>query len=193
LQGTIRERAAAAVLESHLGGASRRSRHFPGNIRIVSDYPGESVVIRRSDFSDVSRDELVASLAQRGRRTVYTPDSSVSQIPAPVFGAHLRETLRHARARGVAARRSRGGSLSVTTLLSLLPAACAVTGIVLLLLGQPAGLPLIAVYAVALLLSGMLAAVRFRSAAIGALTVPALAATQAVYVIGFVRGLAGRG
>ena len=37
--------AAAAVLESRFGGGSRRIRSFPGNVRVVRDYPAESVVI----------------------------------------------------------------------------------------------------------------------------------------------------
>jgi glycosyltransferase involved in cell wall biosynthesis len=194
LRGSVRERAAAAVLESRLGGASRRSRHFPGNIRTVADYPGEDVVVRRADLLEadaagVDADRLVAWLAERGRRTVYTPDSSISLVPTPVFGPHLRATMHYARARGVAARRSRARSLSIATLLSLLPAACAATGVILLGVAPTVGLVLIALYAAALAGSGVLAAVRFRSIATGALTVPALAATQAAYVLGFVRGL----
>jgi hypothetical protein len=194
LRGTVRERAAAAVLESRIGGASRRSRHFPGNVRIVADFPADGVVVRRTDLVEaeaagVETDSLVAWLAERGRRTLYTPDSSVSMIPPPVFGPHLRETIRHARARGAAARRSRGSSLSVATLLSLLPALCAVAGIVLLATKSDLGLVLIAVYLGVLCVSALLAAVRFRSAASGLLTAPALAATQAAYVVGFVQGL----
>jgi glycosyltransferase involved in cell wall biosynthesis len=194
LRGTVRERAAAAVLESRIGGASRRSRHFPGNVRIVADFPADGVVVRRTDLVEaeaagVETDSLVAWLAERGRRTLYTPDSSVSMIPPPVFGPHLRETIRHARARGAAARRSRGSSLSVATLLSLLPALCAVAGIVLLATKSDLGLVLVAVYLGVLCVSALLAAVRFRSAASGLLTAPALAATQAAYVVGFVQGL----
>jgi hypothetical protein len=194
LRGTVRERAAAAVLESRIGGASRRSRHFPGNVRIVADFPADGLVVRRTDLVEaeaagVETDSLVAWLAERGRRTLYTPDSSVSMIPPPVFGPHLRETIRHARARGAAARRSRGSSLSVATLLSLLPALCAVAGIVLLATKSDLGLVLVAVYLGVLCASALLAAVRFRSAASGLLTAPALAATQAAYVVGFVQGL----
>jgi glycosyltransferase involved in cell wall biosynthesis len=198
LRATTRERAAAAVLESRLGGGSRRSRHFPGNVRAVSDYPAENVVVRRGDYlaareAGVDGERLVAWLAQRSRETVYTPDTSVSVVPDPIFGPHLRGTIRHARARGSAARASGGGSLSVATALSLLPAACAVLGVVLATAGsgatRAAGIGLLAGYGLVVLASGLLAAVRFRSLRVGALAAPALIATHAAYVGGFVQGL----
>jgi glycosyltransferase involved in cell wall biosynthesis len=200
LRASTRERAAAAVLESRLGGGSRRSRYLPGNIRNVSDYSAESVVVRRMDYlaaldGAVDDERLVAWLSERGRRTVYAPDTSVSEVPLPVFLPHLRGTLRHARARGEAARRSRGGSLSTATMLSFLPAACAVLGIALVLgasgIAWQIGLGLVSAYAALVVLSALLSAVRFRSASTGLLSVPALVATQAAYVAGFLRGLVG--
>jgi glycosyltransferase involved in cell wall biosynthesis len=198
LQATARERAAAAVLESRLGGGSRRSRHFPGNVRGVSDYPADNVIVRRADYAaaldaGVDGEWLVAWLAQRSRQSVYTPDTSVSAVPEPVFGPHLRATIRHARARGGAARASGGGSLSVATSLSLLPAACAVVGVALAAAGNGAtravGFGLLAGYGVLILTSALLAAVRFRSLTVGALAAPALIATHAAYVGGFSQGL----
>jgi glycosyltransferase involved in cell wall biosynthesis len=201
LRASTRERAAAAVLESRLGGGSRRSRYLPGNIRNVSDYSAESVVVRRSDylaaFDDaVDGERLVAWLSERGRKTVYAPDTSVSEVPPPVFLPHLRSTLRHARARGEAARRSRGGSLSTATTLSFLPAACAVPGLGLVLgasgFAREIGLGLVSAYVVLVVLSALLSAVRFRSVTAGLLSVPALVATQAAYVAGFVQGVVTR-
>jgi len=201
LGGRLRESSAAAVLESRLGGGSRRSRHFPGNVRNVSDYPAENVVVRRTDYAaalavGVDDEQLVAWLAERGRRTVYAPDTSVSEAPAPLFLPHLRGTWRHARARGASARRSRAGSLSGATLLSLLPAALAAAGVILIAAGthsaRDVGIGLVAAYLALVVVSALLAGARFRSALTGLLTVPALIATQAVYVAGFVRGLAHR-
>jgi glycosyltransferase involved in cell wall biosynthesis len=198
LRATARERAAAAVLESRLGGGSRRSRHFPGNVRGVSDYPADTVVVRRTDYAaaqaeDVDGERLVAWLAERSRQSVYTPDTSVSAVPDPVFGPHLRATVRHARARGGAARGSSGGSLSVATMLSLLPAACALVGAGLALAGhgstRDVGIGLLAGYGALIVSSALLAAVRFRSLTVGLLTAPALIATHAAYVGGFVQGL----
>jgi glycosyltransferase involved in cell wall biosynthesis len=202
LRATARERAAAAVLESRLGGGSRRSRHFPGNVRVVADFPADNVIVRKSDYdaaqvAGVDGEHLVSWLSQRSRQSVYTPDTSVSVVPEPVFGPHLRATVRHARARGSAARGSAGRSLSLATALSLLPAACAVIGIVLVAAGggvtRGAGVALLATYGVVVLTSALLAGVRFRSLTVGALAAPALVATHAAYVGGFVRGLLRRG
>ncbi len=60
LRATLRELVAAAVLESRLGGGSRRSSFFPGNVRTVGDYPAENVIVRRDDY--------LAALARRHRR-----------------------------------------------------------------------------------------------------------------------------
>jgi glycosyltransferase involved in cell wall biosynthesis len=197
LRAPLRERVAAAVLESRLGGGSRRSSFFPGNVRTVNDYPGDNVVVRREDYlaaldARVDDAELVAWLAERGRRTVYTPDASLAAAPPPLVRPHLAGVFRHARARGRAARRTRGTSLSAATALSLAPAAAGVAGAALLIAGvHTAGLVLVLAYTAALVVSGIHAAVRFRSLAVGALEPPAVAASQAAYLLGFVRGLAG--
>ena len=77
--------------------------------------------------------------------------------------------------------------------LSLAPAVAAVVGLVLLFFAggrlQDVGLALVLAYAVALLLSGVHAAVRFRSLAVGALEPVAVVASQAAYLAGFARGL----
>jgi glycosyltransferase involved in cell wall biosynthesis len=194
----LRERAAAAVLESHLGGASRRSRYFPGNVRLVSDYPAESVVVRRGDLvmaqgAGIDADQLVAWLAAHGRRTVYTPETSVAAAPPTLVCPHLSATYAHARVRGALARRTRGASLSVATTLSLLPAACAAAGLALLLSGAGdawrVGAVLVAAYGAVIGGSGALAALRFRSVRVGVLATLTLVATQAAYVAGFLYGI----
>jgi glycosyltransferase involved in cell wall biosynthesis len=198
LRATARECAAAAVLESRLGGGSRRSRHFPGNVRGVSDFPADNVIVRRGDYAaaqaaGVDAERLVAWLAQRSRQSIYTPDTSISVVPAPVFGPHLRSTILHARARGAAARASGGGSLSAATTLSLLPAGCALIGIALAVAARGVvrdiGLGLFVGYLAVIVTSVLLAAVRFRSFGVGGLALPALVATQVAYVAGFVQGL----
>ena len=199
---TLRARVAAAVLESRLGGGSRRSRYFPGNVRVVSDQPAETIVIRRNDLSTahaagVRSNELVAWLAGRDRRTVYTPDSSVSLPPPPVVRPHLAATFAHASVRGTVARASRGASLSIATALALAPAAVALCGVLLIAAGSPpvrdVGFALVAAYAAAVLVSTALAALRFRSARVGLLAAPVFVGTHATYVAGFVRGFVRRG
>jgi hypothetical protein len=197
---SLRERVAAAVLESRLGGGSRRFRYLPGNVRIVADHPAETYVVRRSDFeatraAGVDGEHLVAWLAERGRRTVYTPDASVSVPPAPFVGPHLNAVYRHARARGGAARATRGRSLSGATALSLAPTGVALAGGALLLShgnARTAGGFLVLGYAGALAVSGAHAALRFRSAAVGLLEPPAVVASHVTYLGGFVRGLLDR-
>jgi glycosyltransferase involved in cell wall biosynthesis len=197
LRAPLRERVAAAVLESRLGGGSRRSSFFPGNVRVVVDDPAENIVVRRSDYLDaaaagVADEELVVWLSSRGRRTIYTPDTSLSSAPAPLFRPHLEGVLQHARARGRAARRTHGRSLSLATALSLAPAVAALAGAALLVAGgtlRTVGLVLLVAYAGALVLSGIHAAIRFGSLAVGALEPLAVVASQAVYLAGFVAGL----
>jgi len=197
LRAPLRERVAAAVLESRLGGGSRRSSFFPGNVRTVADHPAESIVVRRSDYLDalnagVAEEELVAWLSSRGKRTIYTPDTSLAAAPAPLIRPHLAGVVRYARARGRAARRTHGRSLSRATALSLAPALAAVVGAVLLIAGgtlRQVGLVLVLAYAAALLLSGAHAALRFRSVVVGALEPAAVLASQVAYLAGFALGL----
>ncbi len=197
LGGSLGRRVAAAVLESRLGAGSRRFSYLPGNVRLVADQAAESIVVRREDYAAVSGagiepDRIVAWLAERGRRTIYTPDTSVSAPPPALVRPHLRATFRHGRARGAAARRSRGASLSGATALSLTPAAAAVAGAALVLAAgsvRTAGFVLLIAYGAALAVSGIHAAVRFRSPAVGLLQPFAVVASQATYLGGFVRGL----
>jgi len=200
LRGRLRERLAAAVLESRLGGGSRRLLYLPGNVRYVSDHPAENAVVRRADYlaaleAGVDDERLVAWLTARGRRTVYTPDTSISAAPPPLVGPHLSGTFRHARARGAAARRTHGRSLSAATALSLTPVVAALAGATLLLVGvslRTAGFALLLTYAAALSASGLHAAARFQSLMVGVLQPPAVIASQAAYLSGFLRGLTER-
>jgi len=196
---SFRERVAAAVLESRLGGGSRRSRYLPGNVCVIDDHPTCTFVVRRDDFvsaadEGVRDEELVGWLAERGRRVVYTPDTMVTTPPTPVLGPHLRATARHASARGAAARGTNGRSVSSETALSLAPAAAAVVGLGLLLIGSGAGQrvggALVAFYCLLVAGSALSSGLRFRSLAVGALAAPTLVLTQAAYVAGYLRGVA---
>jgi glycosyltransferase involved in cell wall biosynthesis len=199
LTASLPERVAGAVRESRLGSGSRRSRYFPGNIREIVDQPVGTFVVRRSDYlsavdREIGHDRLVAWLAGRGRRTIYTPESMVTGPPPPLVGPHVRATARHAASRGAAARASRGASLSPGTALSLAPAALACVGLGLLgsdeAASRRAGLGMVASYAFAVAASAAVAGRRFRSPLVGVLVAPALVLTHAAYATGFVRGLA---
>jgi glycosyltransferase involved in cell wall biosynthesis len=197
LRAPLRERVAAAILESRLGGGSRRSSFFPGNVRTLLDHPAESVVVRRADYlaaldAGVDDEQLVFWLAARGKRTIYTPDTSLAATPDPLVRPHLDGVLRHARARASAARKTRGRSLSAATALSLTPALGALLGLILLGTGgtlRTVGFALVLAYGAALALSGVHAAVRFHSLAVGVLVPPAIVASQAAYLVGFALGL----
>ena len=193
----VRNAIAAAVLESRLGGGSRRSRYLPGNVRVVVDYPAHSVIVRRADYvsgDDVPPERIVSWLAEQGRKTIYTPDSSVSTSPRPFARAHLSGTVNHARARGRAARVTHGRSLSLGTALSFAPLAAALAAVALLF-GDGAwrtfGIVLLVAYLAALGVSGLLAALRFRSVVVGLVVPFAVVATEAAYAFGFIRGLLG--
>jgi glycosyltransferase involved in cell wall biosynthesis len=200
LRGTTSQRVAAAVLESRLGGGSRRTSNFPGNVGVVFDYPAENVVARRLELlaaqdAGVGGDELVAWLSAHGRRTVYTPDAAVAIAPPSLVRPHLRSTFGHGAARGRAARRTHGRSLSAATARSVTPALAAVAGTGLLFAGgalRVVGVVLVCVYAAALIVSGFRAGLRFRSLAVGMLEPPAVVATQVAYLLGFAAGLIDR-
>lgn len=199
--GSLRERAAAGVRESRLGGGSRRSRYFPGNIRVVSDHAADTIVVRRRDYEDalahdVGSDRVVAWLARRGRRTIYIPDTMVVSRPEPLFGPHLRGTLHYAEARGRSARESGGRSLSGETAVSLLPAAAALGGVCLAAgasgRAREVGVAIAGASCLAIAAAAALAGLRFRSGRVALLAAPGLVLTQAAYVGGFARGLVTR-
>jgi glycosyltransferase involved in cell wall biosynthesis len=193
----VRHRVASAVLESRLGGGSRRSRFLPGNVETVVDYRADGIVVRRRDYVDaldagVPEDDLVAWLAGRGRKTIYTPDTSIAASPPPAFAPHLRMSVGQARSRGSLARATRGESLSVATAFSVVPLVAAVIACGLVLAGgtsRTVGLVVLGAYAVCLAVTGVFAALRFRSVAVGALTPVMVVVTQAAYIGGFARGL----
>jgi glycosyltransferase involved in cell wall biosynthesis len=195
---SVRERTASAVLESRIGGGSRRFRYLPGNVHVTIDDPARSIVVRRADYLDaldagVGHEHLVGWLARRGRTTVYTPDASIANVPAPVFRPHFTDTWRHGVARGVEARRTRGRSVRRESVLAFVPIAVLVGAVVCLAVSERAAEVLLLAYAAVVATSAALGGFRHRSLGVAALAVPALVGTQAVNVAGFVRGLvAGR-
>ncbi len=197
-----RERAAAAVLESRLGGGSRRSRHFPGNVRNVSDYPADerrrAAGGLRSCAGRGCRRGAARRVARRaraaGRSTRRTPRSA--DAPAPLFVPHLRGTWRTrtpaARRRGAVEAAASAARPRSRSSLPLWRARVSVSR-----RGRhgrgPSGIWLVAAYARSCAVGGFSrgAAVSLAHAS-GSLAVPALIATQAVYVAGFVREVSPR-
>jgi hypothetical protein len=196
-RGSVRERAAAALRESFLGGGSLYFRFTPGNLRFVRHFPAENVVVRRDDLLALDADRahpnrLCSALTERGRKVLYTPETVVVVLRPPLFRPHLREIVAAGLARGEAIR---AHGIGGTTAASLLPLAL----LVLIVAGWPlafAGealrdfwLAAWAVYLAAVVLSGALAALRFRSLRVGVLAAVGLVAVHVTYAIAVVRGV----
>ena len=195
----LRESVAAAVLESRLGGGSRRSRYLPGNVRTVVDQSAGSVVVRRAAYlealeADIGPERLIAWLEDRGLKTVYTPDTSTSHSPPPILGPHLRRAFAQARVRGAVARATRGSSMSLATALSLAPLTLALAAIVGVLAGgawRTGGFVILVAFTAVLASTASLAALRFRSLLVGLLVPGVVVMTQVAYVAGFASGVVG--
>lgn len=197
LHGPLRQRAAAAVLESRLGAGPHRIRFSPGNLRTVVEYPAEGIVVRRADYLEalaegIEPDRLVSWLSGRGRRVVYTPEAMMVIPPAPVFKEHLDFVRRYGGSRGAAARLMHGtdlGFLRIATLLLFGLGLLAIPLLVLVPALRSVGLVFLLVYAASLLLAAARGAIRFRSAGVGLLALPALVATHVVFSVGFANGV----
>jgi glycosyltransferase involved in cell wall biosynthesis len=191
--GTVLERGAAAVTESRFGGGSRYFRFTPGNLRRVTDYPDTTFVVRRAAFLDlgeVDPNDVCHELVAHGGSVVYTPETMVVDRPAPLFGPRFRDARDYGIRRGRQVRK--GDGVRMTTLLPpalllvvvLLPVVVAFGGIAARI--WAAGL---ALYALVVLWSAIIAGLRFRSVAVGAVAFPGLVGTHVSFAVGFLRGL----
>jgi hypothetical protein len=195
--GGVRSRAAAAVRESRIGGGSQWFRFLPGNIRVVREFPGTNIAVRRADWIEAGRPErsaVLGALEQLGRSVVYTPESVVVAAPPPLWRPHLASVRAAGRARGRAIRARGLTSLRVSSLVPLAFWLWILAGWPLLFLGADAArlwVAVIGLYAAALVTAGLSAALRFRSLQVGLLSTAALAATHVAHALGFVGGLVG--
>jgi glycosyltransferase involved in cell wall biosynthesis len=197
--GSRRERAAAGVVESRLGGGSLYFSFTPGNLRYVRDYPARSLVVRRERFLALERidrlDDLVAALSAHGDEVLYTPETVLVAQPPPLFRPHLRWSWDYGRRRSRDLRRFGVGVVRVTTLLPLLLAGFLALGPALLVSGgRPAQAWLLgaALYLLALAAAGTIAAFRYRDVLVGLLTSAGIATRHVAYAGGFLRGLGDR-
>jgi glycosyltransferase involved in cell wall biosynthesis len=193
--GTLLERGAAAVCESRFGGGSLYFRHTPGNLRFVNDFPDETIVVRRDRFlelGDVALDEVCSRLVEAGSVVVYTPDTVLADRPEPLFGPRFREAASYGIRRGRHLRARSGAGIGPTTLLPvalLLFLAAAPVAFLIGGLGLRLWLVAAVAYGAALLAGGALTALKFRSVAVGAVTVVGLVGTHVAFGAGLVRGL----
>lgn len=195
--GSVRERAAAALWESRLGGGSGSFRFTPGNLRLVRDFPAATVVVKRVDFlaaasPELPPEQLCEDLAARGREVVYTPETVVVARRSTLFRDHLEEVARYARSRAGTIRRRGLVALRPSTLvpLALVPlAGLAIAGVVVGGGGRVAGLAVLAAYGAGIGVSSAIAAMRFRSLAVAALVALMLPLVHVTYAAAFLRGL----
>lgn len=196
-QGSTFARAAAAIRESRLGGGSLYFRHTPGNVRYIRTFHGRSFVTRRERLLDVSTsrpDEIVDELARAGDLILYTPDSVLTQTPPTLLRPHVQavwdeavhrgRTLRRFGPRGIGGFAVARAAVLVVLVFGALPAfgwgGAMKTG----------WLVLAAAYGAAVLLSGLVAAMRFHSLLVGVFAVPGLVLTNAVHFAGIAYGFA---
>lgn len=196
-QGSLREEAATAVAESRLGGGSHYFRFTPGNLRFVRQFPATTALVRKRDLlllDEASLDphRLSTALNDRGRKVLYTPETVVVSSRPPLFRPHLKQIAAAGRARGetirnVGLRGVTAASVPPVALLAFL-----VLGWPLALAGEllrVAWLLLWGAYAVAVLCTALLAALRFQSLRVGLLTSVGIVAVHLTYALTLVRGL----
>jgi len=186
VDGSVRERAAAAVRESRIGGGSLYYRSMPGNIRYVREFPSESYVVRAESLLRLPREteaaRVPAALVDAGDMVVYTPEAFLVKPPPPLFAPHLAQTFRYGRSRGE--RR-----LKISTVIAFGAALFLAFG---WLLSTWAWLIVFVVYICAAVSSGALAALQFRSLRVGALAAAAIVPTHVTYLAGYLVGTAQR-
>jgi len=195
LTGALLERGAAAVSESRFGGGALYFRFTPGNLRFVTEFPDETMVVRRDPFlelGNVPLDEVCRHLVENGDSVVYTPDTVLGDRPAPLFSPRFAEARAYGIRRGRQVRVARGRRLRLTTVLPVTLLAFLLLAPVALVIGDAwlrLWLSAAAVYCVVILASAALSGLRFRSPAVGAVTVPGLVGTHMSFAAGFVQGL----
>jgi glycosyltransferase involved in cell wall biosynthesis len=200
VDGSARERAAAAVWESRLGGGSTHFRFTPGNLRFVEMFPAATIVVRRADYlalprDDVSEHRLTAALVEAGKRVVYTPDTVVVSGQPPLFRAHLAKASASGRGRGVEVREHGPAAVRPLTLAPLALLLFALGGWPLAFAGRRARTAWAGVWALhvaAVLGAAASAALRYRSKRVGALTAVGSVATHLTFATSFLAGLLGR-
>jgi len=195
-EGSLRERAAAAIRETRLGGGSQYYRFMPGNIRFVRDFRAASYLVRREAFLAVPEgthpDEVPEAIAAAGGRVVYTPEAFVVAAAAPLFLPHLRDAMAHGRARAMMVARRGVGALRPLSAVALLGFGFLVLGWLLSLIGPDwldAWLAVVAVYLLVVLAHGIASLLQHRSLAVAGLVVVGLVLTHAAYGFALVVGL----
>ena len=199
-QGSLRERASAALQETLLGGGSHYFRFTPGNLRFVRLFPGGNLIARRKYLQELPERDLhphlvCAALADRGRFVLYTPETVVVAPTPPLFHPYLQQVAALGRSRGNAIRERGMRGLSAGAVGPLALAAFLLLGWVLFSLGgawEILWATAWALYAAVVLVNALLAGLRFRSLRIAGLTAAGSVAAHFVYAAGVVIGIVRR-
>jgi dolichol-phosphate mannosyltransferase len=192
--GAVLARAAAAIDESRIGAGFGYFRFTPGNVRFVNDFPASSFVVRRDAFlalpASIPREDVVAALTEAAGRALYTPESVIG-VPAPrLFRPHLHAVFAVGRHRGRALRR---GRVSWRGAPLVFPAIFVVA--VAILIGRSDRelvnvlIAVVLGYALVVCLASVAGALRFQSAAVGAVIPLGIVLTHGSYLAGLARGL----
>ena len=197
LEGTVRQRAAAATRESRLGGGSQYFRFTPGNIRFVRDFATRNVVVRRDAFlalPEETRVEHACELLSESAFVVYTPETVVVTPTAPLFVPHLKEIAAYGFARGGATRRVGFRAVRPSTAVVAGFAAAAVGACALVVRGGSATPALVVggAYVAGVAAASGIAGLRFRSGRVGLAAAAAFPLTHAAYLGAFLAGAARR-
>ncbi len=195
--GPLRERAAAALQESFIGGGSHYFRFTPGNLRFVKQFPGANLVARRAyclelPDADLHPDRICAALASRGRFVLYTPETVVVAPRPQLFRPHLAMVEAQGVARGHVVRQRGLRGLTPSSLPPLALLSFTVLGWPLLLAGgdwRTAWMLVAGGYLAIILAGGAWAALRFRSIRVGALAAIGSACVHFTYGLALLRGL----
>jgi Glycosyl transferase family 2 len=192
-----RHRAANAIAESRLGSGSLYYRFTPGGIRLVSDFPARSFLVRRSRFLELPASTLpeavVLELVERGGSALYLPEASVTIPPTPLFRPHLRRVAAYGRSRAALIRRRGLDAVRLSTIAVAALAAWALLGWLLVFagtIGLEVWLTVWLVYAAWVVVAAAIGGLRFRSFRVVLLTAAGLPLTHATYAVSFLSGLA---
>jgi GT2 family glycosyltransferase len=193
------QKASGYVLSSFMGGGGLTFRYIPGEPREVDDYPTCNLLVRRSMMEKLGGfdtrfwpgedTKLCLEITKKeGKKIIYAPDVLVYHHRRPLFGPHLRQIWSYALHRGYFVKRFPETSLRLSYFLPSLLVLGIVAGFALSLKYEPVRiiyLPIIAVYILAALTSGLQTGDARMAAAVAA----GIALTHIYYGTGFILGL----
>ncbi|MCY3800392.1 MAG: glycosyltransferase [Chloroflexi bacterium] len=198
-------RASGWISSSYLGGGVQRYRFIPEKARWVDDYPSMNFLVRRSAFEDAGGfgthffpgedTKLCLAIVNDGGKIRYDPGVLVYHHRRNLIVPHLQQIAQYGIHRGHFARIYPRTSRRLNYALPSLWLVGLIVGPLIALALPPLWfvyVAAVALYGVALALSGVEVAVRSRSLAMGIVTALGIALTHVVYGGAFIKGFAAR-